>query len=81
MKPLVTSKGRITIPVAIRQKANIAVGSKLDFQLSCNGALIVYIVSNDVTKLKGMVKKKRKKPVSIHKMKQAYQLFSVDRYR
>lgn len=71
MRTTVTSKGQVTIPLAIRTQAKIVAGSQLDFQIESNGALIVHLVTHDISELKGIVKKKRKKSVSLKEMKQA----------
>ena len=71
MRTTVTSKGQITIPLAIRTKAKIVAGSQLDFQIEDDGSIVVHLVTHDVSELKGIVKKKRKKPVSLKEMRQA----------
>ena len=67
----VTSKGQVTIPLEIREKAKITAGSQLDFQMQDEDTIIIHLVSHDVCKLKGIVKTKRKKPVSLKEMKAA----------
>lgn len=71
MKAVVTSKGQVTIPLAIREKAHIVPGSKVDFQIEKDGSLRVCLLSQDVSQLKGMVKSKKRKPVSLKAMKNA----------
>ena len=71
MKATVTSKGQVTIPYSIRAKANIVAGSQLDFQLEEDGTLTVHLVILDISELKGIVKIKRKRSVTIAEMKQA----------
>lgn len=71
MKAVVTSKGQVTIPVMIRTKAHISPGSKLDFQIEEDGTLKVRLLIQDVSQLKGIVKSKRRKPVSLREMKKA----------
>lgn len=71
MRAKVTSKGRVTIPQAIRSKAKIAAGTQLDFQLKDDGTLTVHRVTDDFTALKGIVKSKRRKPVTLKEMKRA----------
>lgn len=69
MKAVVTSKGRVTIPIAIRTKAKILPGSKLDFQIEEDGTLKVSLLNQEISQLKGILKSKRRKPVSLHEMK------------
>lgn len=71
MKAVVTSKGQITIPVSVRIKANIVPGSKLDFQVEEDGTLKVSMVNQEISQLKGIIKSKRRKPVSLKEMKKA----------
>lgn len=71
MKAIVTSKGQVTIPVDIRLKAKICPGSRLDFQIEDDGSLKVSLVNEDISSLKGIIKSKKKKPVTLKEMKQA----------
>lgn len=71
MKSIVTSKGQITIPYLIRHKFKIVPGCKLDFEILDEDTLIVHLLSKDVSELKGIVKSKRRKPVSLSEMKKA----------
>jgi AbrB family looped-hinge helix DNA binding protein len=71
MKATVTSKGQVTIPVAIRTQARIAPGAALDFQIQENGTIRVNVLNQELYQLKGMIKSKRKKPVSLKEMKKA----------
>ncbi len=71
MKSTVTSKGQVTIPQAIRAKANIHAGTLLDFQLEGKNTIIVHLVTQELSELKGIVKSKRKKPIPLKEMKQA----------
>lgn len=71
MKTVVTSKGQVTIPVIIRTKAKIFPGTKLDFEIERDGSLKVTLVNQEISKLKGMVKPKKQKPVSLREMKKA----------
>lgn len=71
MKATVTSKGQVTIPHVIREQAHIFTGSLLDFQYTKEGFLIVRTMNKEITKLKGIVKSKRRTPVSLREMKKA----------
>ncbi len=46
----VSSNGRVTIPVDIRKRYNLTVGSKVKFELTENGILIIPLVSSDEVK-------------------------------
>lgn len=71
MKATVTSKRQVTIPVAICRQAHIVQGTQLDFQVSDDGALIIRPLTDDISKIKGIVKSKKRKPVSLREMKRA----------
>lgn len=71
MKAIVTSKGQVTIPITIRIKAKISPGSKLDFQIEDDGTLKVTLLNQNISQLKGIIKSKRPKPVSLQEMKKA----------
>lgn len=71
MEAIVTSKGQVTIPVMIRSQAKISPGTKLDFQIEKDGTLKVSLINQDISNLKGMIKSKKRKPVSLKEMKQA----------
>ena len=61
MRTTVTSRGQVTIPQSIRTKAKIVAGSQLDFQLERDGILVVRLITDDISELKGIVKTERKK--------------------
>ncbi len=62
----VTSKGQVTIPLAIRDELHLSAGSKIEYILNGNCVMIVPI-NNSVTKLKGMLPKPSKS-LSIEEM-------------
>lgn len=69
MQTTVTSRGRVTIPQAIRTKAKIVAGSRLDFQLQSDGSLIARPMTHDISELRGIIKSRRQKAPSIKEMK------------
>lgn len=70
-KPTVTSEGQVTIPKKIRMRAMIHEGSQLDFQIRDDGSILIIPIQTPISHLKGMIKSKRKKPVSLAEMKKA----------
>lgn len=78
MKATVTSKGQVTIPVAIRIKAKILPGTNLDFQIEEDGTLKVSLVNQEISQLIGIVKSKKRKPVTPREMKKAMYEASTD---
>lgn len=73
MLATVTSKGQVTIPKKIRELAHIESGTQIDFQLTSKGTLTIRPLTHDITKLKGIAKKKGRRPVSLRAMKKAIQ--------
>jgi antitoxin PrlF len=67
----VTSKGQITIPKEVRDRLNLKTGSRLDFVIEASGRVILKPLSSDFRSLRGMIKSKRKSPVSIEEMNDA----------
>ena len=65
-----TSKGQITIPLEIRSKLGLDKGDKVDFVDLENNQFAIIPATEDVTKLKGLVKKPRS-PVTIEEMNAA----------
>lgn len=70
-KSTVTSKGQVTIPKEIRLIAMIHEGTQLDFHIQSDGKIIMIPIQNNIINLKGIIKSKRKTPVSLAEMKQA----------
>lgn len=67
MKALVTTKGQVTIPKLIRDQIHILPGTKIDFTVE-DGYLIGRPVVKKLSSLKGIVRKKRKSPVTLKEM-------------
>ena len=71
MKVIVSSKRRVTIPATICRQAHIKQGTQLDFQIGEDGLLIIRPLTDDISKIKGIVKAKKRKPGSLKEMKRA----------
>lgn len=71
MRATVTSKGQITIPKEIRERAHIITGTQLDFQITADGRLVIRPLNHNINKLKGIAKKKNRHPIPLEAMKQA----------
>lgn len=65
-----SSKGQITIPKKIRDLYHLETGDKIEFLEDDRGLVTIWPVTENVTKLKGMIAKP-KKPVSIVEMNRA----------
>lgn len=65
-----TSKGQITIPLAVRTALGLHAGAKMDFVLDQNGFKVVTL-QNACTKLKGRFAGRVSQAVSIEAMNEA----------
>jgi AbrB family looped-hinge helix DNA binding protein len=66
-----TSKGQTTIPKEVRDHLHVSPGDKLDFLIDAEGRVVLRPATLDVRQLKGMLKRKRAKPVSLEEMDRA----------
>ena len=66
-----TSKGQITIPKEIREHFKLRAGHRLEFQIATNGLVVMRPRNRDVRELKGILRPKRRKPVSVEQMNEA----------
>ena len=66
----VTSKGQITIPVAVRAALGLEAGSRVEFVQTEAGKFAIVAATNSVNALKGMLRKPSL-PVSIDDMNAA----------
>ena len=64
---VVTSKGQITIPKAVRERLGVDAGDRVEFVETENGVFTLVAATRDVKELKGIVPKPAK-PVSIEDM-------------
>jgi len=67
----VSSKGRITIPKKIRDYLRLRTGRRVEFQIDRQGHVIMRPIKIDFRKLKGIVRSRRKTPLSIEEMNEA----------
>lgn len=65
-----TSKGQVTIPVAVREKLGLAAGDRVEFVEVGPGEFALKAATEDVRALKGMVPRPLK-PVSVRAMNAA----------
>ncbi len=66
----ITSKGQITIPVAVRNALGLQSGDRIEFVETSNGQFNIVVATKPVTALKGLIRKPVK-PVSIEDMNAA----------
>ncbi len=63
-----TSKGQPVIPKAVRNPLGLQPGDKLDFVVQDNGDVLIRPAVYDVQRLKGMLYRPGRKPVTIEDM-------------
>ena len=66
-----TSKGQITLPKAVRDRLHVDVGDQVDFVVNDRGDVVVRAANLDVTELKGLLKRRRTRPVTVEQMNAA----------
>ncbi len=64
----VTSKGQITVPKEIREYLRLKPGDRIDFVKDRAGRISLKAVNTDIRSLRGILKGKRKEPLSIEEM-------------
>ena len=73
----VTSKGQVTIPKAVRDALEIQAGDRLAFNVRPDGTVEVHLLTEDIRRLKGMLKAGR--PVSLEEMEEAVERGATER--
>jgi AbrB family looped-hinge helix DNA binding protein len=68
-----SSRGRTTIPKAIREHLGLHPGDLIDFVVAADGGVLLRPVGEDVRRLKGTLKGPRRGAVSVQEMNQAIQ--------
>jgi looped-hinge helix DNA binding domain, AbrB family len=67
----VTSKGQVTIPKAVRDLMHIDAGDQVDFVVTDRGDVVVRSVNLDVRELRGLLRRNRRRSVSVEAMNAA----------
>lgn len=66
-----TSKGQVTIPKAVRDLLRVDAGDQIDFVVTDRGDVMVRGVSIDVRELRGLLKRPRRRAVTVEEMNKA----------
>jgi antitoxin PrlF len=66
-----TSKGQTVIPKAIRDHLGLQPGDTLDFVVQDNGDVLIRPATEDIQRLKGLLHRPGRLPVSVAEMNQA----------
>jgi AbrB family looped-hinge helix DNA binding protein len=80
MQSAITSKGQATIPKAIREHLGVKPGDRVKFFILPDRRVIMLPVI-PVTALRGILKSKRRRPVTIEEMNEGIVQAVVDRYK
>jgi antitoxin PrlF len=67
----ITSKGQITIPVQVRNALGVDAGDRIEFVETEKGQFAIIAATRSVRELRGMLRVKGRKPVSIAEMNRA----------
>ena len=66
-----TSKGQITLPKQVREQLRLHTGSRIDFVIEPAGRVILKPLNSDFRLLKGVVRVRHKRTVSIQEMNES----------
>ena len=66
-----TSKGQITIPQEIREELQLRKGQRLEFRVDAKGRLMLTPLTNDIRRLRGIVRSSRRRPPSLAAIRKA----------
>ena len=66
-----TSKGQITLPKQVREQLRLHSGSRIDFVIEPSGRVILKPLNSDFRLLKGIVRTRHKRPVTIEEMNES----------
>ena len=64
----ITSKGQITLPKRIRERLNVAPGDRIDFVVEENGLVVVRPARSRLRQLRGMLRDRKRRPMSLGQM-------------
>ncbi len=66
-----TSKGQITLPREVRERLGVDTGDRVDFVFRPSGEIVIEPATVDLLELRGMLKRKGRKAVSLEEMQEA----------
>ncbi len=66
-----TSKGQITLPKDIREHLRVRTGHKVEFLVDQAGNVVLRPRNRDIRALKGIIRSRPRKPVSVGQMNDA----------
>ncbi|HEY6212144.1 MAG TPA: AbrB/MazE/SpoVT family DNA-binding domain-containing protein [Vicinamibacterales bacterium] len=66
-----TSKGQITLPKSIRDRLKVSTGDSVEFIVDADGDIRVRAGHGDVRALRGLLRRRGRRPVSLARMESA----------
>jgi len=64
----ITSKGQITLPKKIRECLHVVPGDRIDFVVEGNGVVVVRPARSRLRQLRGMLRNRKRKSVTLEQM-------------
>lgn len=64
-----TSKGQMVVPKSIRERMGLHPGDRLDFVVQDDGAVLIRPATENVVRLKGILRRPGRRPVTVEEMK------------
>jgi antitoxin PrlF len=65
---MLTTKGQVTIPKAVRDHLKLDTGARLDFVIEDDGTVVLRPVTRHVAELAGLLYRPGRRPVSVDEM-------------
>jgi AbrB family looped-hinge helix DNA binding protein len=78
VQSLVTAKGQVTLPRAIRDQLDLKPGDRVKFFIHPNGS-VVMLPMRPASALRGMLKRPGQKPITIEEMDEAIAAAACER--
>ena len=69
----ITSKGQVTIPKDVRERLHLKAGDQVDFEVAQDGVVRMTAVDCDIRQLRGILRKRGRRAVSLEEMERAIQ--------
>lgn len=63
-----TSKGQLVVPKSIRDRLGLHPGDRLDFVVQEDGNVLIRPATEDVVRLKGILRRRGRSPVTVEEM-------------
>lgn len=66
-----TSKGQLTLPKSVRERAGTRTGDRLEVMVSEDGSIVLRPIRGSVERLFGLLRREGESPVSVEQMDEA----------